>query len=160
MGKKKDLSPRKKGQICVLLEHSDLKQKEIAKKLNVSPQVVSATKQKLKFAKTIDTSRIGSCGRKRITTPKLDRKIKVKALNDRRASCTKLSMELAKQGIVLNRKTINNRLLEQGIRACRPRKKPRLTQKMKDARYQWAMEHQNWTSEDWAKVSYFLVILV
>ena len=154
------MSPRKKGQICVLLEHSDQKQKEIAKKLNVSPQVVSATKQKLKFAKTIDTSRIGSCGRKRITTPRLDRKIKVMALNDRRASCTKLSMELAKQGIVLNRKTINNRLLEQGLRAYRPRKKPRLTQKMKDARYQWAMEHQNWTSEDWAKVSYFLVILV
>ena len=51
-------------------------------------------------------------------------------------------MELAKQGIVLNRKTINNRLLEQGLRAYRPRKKPRLTQKMKDARYQWAMEHQ------------------
>ena len=78
------------------------------------------------------------------------------ALNDKRASCTKLSMELAKQGIVLHRKTINNRLLEQGLRAYRPRKKPRLT----DARYQWAMEHQNWTSEDWAKVSYFLVILV
>ena len=106
------MSPRKKGQICVLLEHSDLKQKEIAKKLNVSPQVVSATKPKLKFAKTIDTSRIRSCGPKRITTPRLDRKIKVMALNDRRTSCTKLSMELAEQGIVLNRKTINNRLLE------------------------------------------------
>ena len=128
--------------------------------MNVSPQVFSATKKKLKFGKTNHTSRIESCGRKRIPTTRLDRKIKVMALNDRRASCTKLFMELAKQDIVLNRKTINNRLLEQGLRAYKSRKKPRLTQKMKDARYQWAMEYQSWTSGDWAKVSHFLVILV
>ena len=42
MEKRKDLNPRKKGQINVLLKHSDLKQKEIVKKLNISTQTVSA----------------------------------------------------------------------------------------------------------------------
>ena len=51
MGKKKDLCLPKIGQICVLLKHIDLKQKEIAKKLHASPQVESTTKKKLKFVK-------------------------------------------------------------------------------------------------------------
>ena len=64
-------------------------------------------------------------------------------------------MKLAMQDIVLNQRTNNIWLLEQELKAYKPGKKPRLTHKMKDARYQWAMEHQNWTSKDWAKVSYF-----
>uniref|UniRef100_T2MFF0 Tuberin n=1 Tax=Hydra vulgaris TaxID=6087 RepID=T2MFF0_HYDVU len=39
MGKNSDLSPRKIGQIKVLLEDSELKQKEIARKLNISTQI-------------------------------------------------------------------------------------------------------------------------
>ena len=38
MGKRKDLNPRKKGQISVLLEVRGLKEKDIAKKLNISTQ--------------------------------------------------------------------------------------------------------------------------
>ena len=47
MGKRKDLSPRKKGQISVLLEVKGLKQKDIAKILNVSTQSVSSVKKTL-----------------------------------------------------------------------------------------------------------------
>ena len=46
MGKRKDLSPSKKGKISVLLKSSDLKQKEIAKKLNISTQTVGAINKK------------------------------------------------------------------------------------------------------------------
>ena len=49
MGKRKDLSLKKKGQISVLLKRSDLKQKEIAKKLNISTQTISATKKNWKW---------------------------------------------------------------------------------------------------------------
>ena len=57
-------------------------------------------------------------------------------LNDRRAFCKKISIELAKQGDILNRKTINNNLLEQGNKAYSPRKKPWLTETMEPARYE------------------------
>ena len=59
MGKRKDLSPRKKGQISVLFKHSDLKQKEIAKKLNISTRIVSAIRKKLETERNIHSSRTG-----------------------------------------------------------------------------------------------------
>ena len=80
------MSSRKKRQISVLLKHSDLKQKEIAKKLNISTQTVSAIKKKLEMGRNIQSSRMGKCGRKRETTLKLDREIKATALRDIKAS--------------------------------------------------------------------------
>ena len=155
MGKRKDLSPRKKVQIIVLLKHNDLKQKEIAKKLNISTQTVSALVKKLEIGRSIHSSRM-----EKENNTRLDRKIKAVALKDRRAPCKKLSMELANQDIIVDRKTINNRLLEQWLKAYRLRKKPWLTQKMKQARYQWALQHENWTSEDWSKVRHLTKIMI
>ena len=50
MGKTSDFSPRKIGQIRVLLQHCDMRQKEIAQKFNVSPQSVSSIKKSWKEA--------------------------------------------------------------------------------------------------------------
>ena len=57
------------------------------------------------------------CGRKRKTTLKLDRKMKAIALKDKRVSYKKFYEELANQDIIVDRKTINNRLLEQELKA-------------------------------------------
>ena len=57
MGKRKDLSPRKKGQISVLLEVNGLKQKDIAKRLNVSTQSVSSVKKTLDLGRKIGVLR-------------------------------------------------------------------------------------------------------
>ena len=46
MGKTSVFSPRKIGQIRVLLQYSDIRQKEIAQKFNVSLQSVSSIKKK------------------------------------------------------------------------------------------------------------------
>jgi len=58
----------------------------------------------------MNSSRMGKCGRKWKITPRLDRNIKEMALKGRRASCKKLCIELANVGIIVERKTINNRL--------------------------------------------------
>ena len=74
---------------------------------------------------------------KKETTLRLDKKIKaMMAMNDRKASCKKSFMELANQDVIVDRKIINNRLLEQGLKAYRLRRKTQLTQKIKQARYQ------------------------
>ncbi|XP_065684059.1 transposable element Tcb1 transposase isoform X1 [Hydra vulgaris] len=152
MGKNSDLSPRKIGQIKVLLEDSELKQKEIARKLNISTQIVSLIKKKIERGIDVGSQRQGNCGRKKITTPRTDRKIQNMALKDRRATCSKISSMLGEEGISVSRKTVNNRLLEFGLKAYRPRKKPRLTENMKKARYDWAKQHESWTYDDWQKV--------
>ena len=65
MGKRKDLSPRKKGQISVLLEVKGLKQKDIAKRLNVSTQSVSSVKKTLDLGRKIGVLRKGKCGKEK-----------------------------------------------------------------------------------------------
>jgi len=45
MGKRKNLSPRKSGQITVLLKRSDLKQKDIAKEVNILTQTASSVRK-------------------------------------------------------------------------------------------------------------------
>lgn len=152
MGKVRDLSPRKIGQISVLLSETTLKQKEIAKKLKVSTQTVSNIKKKLEYGQSLASNRVGKCGRPKKTTPRMDRKIVKMAINNRRASCRMISNQLAAEGITIARRTVNKRLLEGGLKAYRPRKKPRLTDKMIQARKAWAEAHVDWTTEQWEKV--------
>lgn len=154
MGKKCDLSPHKKGEIQALLENTDLKHHEIASRVKVARSSVSKIKKLLSEGSVKKTRRPGRCGRKRKTTPRLDRRIKAMAEKDPRASCRKLATELGKEGVQLDRKTVNNRLLEVGLKAYRPRKKPRLTEKMKATRYAWAKAHKNWTVDDWEQVMF------
>ena len=154
------MSSGKKGRISVLLKHSELKQKKIAKKLNISAQNICAIRKKLEIGRNIHSSRSEKCGRKRKITFGLDRKIKSMALKDKRASCKKLSIELTNQDIIVDKKTIINRLLERELKAYRPRKKFQLTRKMKHARYQWALQHEIWTSVDWLKVRHLTKIVI
>ena len=154
MGIKNDLSPRKKGQIRVLLEETSLKQAEIAKKLGVSTATITQIKKKMQKGEDLKYKRVGNCGRKRSTTPRIDRRMVVMALKDRRASCKKISSVLASEGFKIHRRTVNRRLLGAGLKAYRPRKKPRLTEKMKKERLAWANEHKGWTADDWSKVIY------
>ena len=138
MGKTSAFSPRKIGQIRVLLQHSDMRQKEIAQKFNLSPQSVSAIKKKLERVLSLQNGRIGKCGKKRKTTARLDRKIKNMALKNRRTTCKRTLSYLAEEGIIISRRTVNKRLLECGLKAYGPRKKPRLTPKTVNARLEWA----------------------
>ena len=115
MGKKKDLSPRKVGQIKVLLQETSMKQREIAKKLHVSPQSVCVIKKKEENKVHLGSNRAGNCGRKRKTTPRADRKIVKLALRNRRLSCRKIAALVGEEGINLHPRSVNNRLLEAGL---------------------------------------------
>ena len=73
-------------------------------------------------------------------------------LSNRRRSCRKISSGLAAQGFVVHKKTANRRLFEVGLKAYRPKKKHRLTEKMKAGRHAWVVEHSDWTLTDWEQV--------
>jgi len=101
---------------------------------------------------------MGKYERKRKATPGLDRKIKAVALQNRRVSCENLSTELAHEGIIVDRRTINNRPLEQGLKPQMCRKKPCLTQKMKQASYERAIAYSKLDIRGWSKVRYLIKI--
>ena len=48
--------------------------------------------------------------------------------------------------------TVRRALREQGLRAIKRVKKPKLSKVYKRARLQWALEHEIWTFEDWKRV--------
>jgi len=56
VGKSNGLSPRKRGQIAVLLKHNDLKQKDIVKEVNVSTQTLNVVRKTLELGREIDSS--------------------------------------------------------------------------------------------------------
>lgn len=153
MVKGKDLSPRKRGQIEVLLHNSSLKQNEIAAKMNVSPQVVSNIYKKIKNNQTLSPKRTGRCGRKKVSSARDDRKLINISLQNRKLTSTKLRQLWQQSGIEASSRTVRRRLFEAGLKACRPLKKPKLTKAMIDKRLAWAKTYESWTSDDWSKVN-------
>ncbi|GFU40596.1 hypothetical protein TNCV_3229931 [Trichonephila clavipes] len=49
-------------------------------------------------------------------------------------------------------RTVRGRLLEIGLRGCKARPKPLLSEFQRKRRLTWAREHSLWTIKDWEKV--------
>ncbi|EOA82794.1 uncharacterized protein SETTUDRAFT_56772, partial [Exserohilum turcica Et28A] len=59
---------------------------------------------------------------------------------------------LSLQGVNISRTTVWRVLREAGYRKTKPTRKPGLTQEMRSARLKWALDHKDWTLEDWKNV--------
>jgi Transposase. len=153
MGKASDTSPRKCREIQTLLLHSTHSQRDIATIASVSKSVVNRIKIKLDQNKSLVADRVGKCGRKRITTPRTDRKIRDICLENRKKSVARLTTMINDEGIKVSKRTVRRRLVEENLIGRRPIKKPRLTEAMKKKRLQWAKQHRNMTVSDWNRVN-------
>ena len=69
------MSPRKAGQREVLLNGTQLKQREIAQKMGVSTQFFSVIKKKLASGTELGSKTVGRCEREQKTTWRTDRQI-------------------------------------------------------------------------------------
>lgn len=147
-----DLSPRKKGQIRVLLESTTLSQSEIARKLLVSQSIVSKIKARINSGESISPRRRGRCGRKRVTSVQTDRWLVRYSQSHRHMSSRRLRQDLLERNIQVSPATVRRRLFVAGLRAYRPVNKPRLTARMKVQRVQWAQQFKDWTAADWERV--------
>lgn len=75
MGRRCDLSPRKKSEVKALLLHTNHSQRKIAELAGVSKSSVNHINVSLAKEMPLSPKRKGRCGRKRMTTPRDDRKI-------------------------------------------------------------------------------------
>lgn len=153
MGRALDTSPRKCREIQTLLLHSTHSQRDIAAIAGVSKSVVNRIKIKIDNKKPLEANRVGKCGRKRITTPRTDRKIRNICLENRKKSVARLTTMINDEGVKISERTMRRRLVEENLMGRRPSKKPRLTDSMKKKRLQWARQHRNMTVADWSRVS-------
>lgn len=141
MGKKADISPKKYAKLEILLKTTTKSQRDIAKLAGVSASVVNRVKKRLNFSglPCEPSKRIGCCGRKRVTTPRTDRTLINISKSNRKLTTKSIQVRLGSEyGINISTRTVRRRLVEAGLNARRPRKKPKLTPVMIKKRKVWA----------------------
>lgn len=75
------------------------------------------------------------------------------SLKNRRLTSTQLAAEFNETfDLDISPRSVRGRLNSAGLRGCKARKKPWLSQQNVKKRYEWAKKHENWIYEDWAKV--------
>lgn len=103
---------------------------------------------------TLSPKRKGRSGKKWLTKPRANRKIRVICVANRRKSAAFLTQMIHESWIAVSKRTAQRRLAEEGLTGYRPFRKPKLTAAMKKRRLTSAQEHRNMTVEDWSKVRY------
>lgn len=92
-------------------------------------------------------------GRKRKIGERETRLLKRNAIKNRRKTSKELAADLnLESGISVCPSTVRRHLVAAGIRGCKARKKPWLSQINQKRRLQWAKKHKNWTIDQWSRV--------
>lgn len=115
--------------------------KTISKALLISKNTVAKIIQKFKKAGT-PTIAQRRPGRPRKLTPRQERLVMRKVEENRHASTRDLSVEVQSViGVPVSRDLIRRTVQRNGMHACRPRRKPLLKPRHKNARLEFAMAH-------------------
>lgn len=150
MPKNRELNIEKRIKIQTLYEEGKT-QVEIAKLVKCSRCAVQYAIKR--YAETGSHANKTRTGRKRVTTKRQDRKLIRDSLKDRKKTSSQLAAALSDEiGRPISSRTARRRLIEAGLKGCKARKKPWLSDSNKKKRLEWALKHQNFTQADWANV--------
>lgn len=150
MPKKSELSEHQR-KLIVFLRTQGENQKEIAKTTKCSRCAVQTTIKR--FEETNSYSNRKRTGRKRATTNREDRKLIRESLKNRRKTSSELAAVFREEtGTSVSARTVRRRLVQNGLKGCKARKKPLLSEKNKKFRLEWARRYQQFTQEDWANI--------
>lgn len=152
MGKSKDITPKKTAEIKSLVMNTGYSNRKIASITKVSRATVDRIKKKMDENVDLTPQRRGKCRRKKITTPRDERKIRDIVLANRKQPRRILTKIMQESGVNISPMTARRRMKDMGFSARRPAKKPLLTPAMMKKRLQWAKQHKDWTVDDWKQV--------
>lgn len=149
MPKKGELSIEKRVRIQILHEQGK-SQVEISKLVKCSRCAVQSAIKR--FTETGSHVNRTKTGRKRATTRRQDRKLVRESLRNRKKTSSELAAALSEEvRQPISARTARRRLAEAGLKGCKARKKPWLSDNKKN-RLEWALRHQHFTEEDWSNV--------
>jgi len=152
MGKKCDLTPRKKARTETVLTETTMNQGEIAVKYGVSQASVLRIRRNLACGEGNDGHHVGKCGRKPISTARDDRILVSMIKRNRKLNSRQLAGMWQASGVDVHDSTVRRRLLKAGLGAHRPTRKQHLNPSMIQKRFVWAKQHLHMTTDDWKKV--------
>ena len=146
------LSPFEKGHVAEALEQKQAK-RTIARARHRDPATIRYWDKRAKKDGWERKTNPGS-GRPRVTSERTDREIKRRIMSKSKETVSKLTRELTQTlgDAAPSRKTVERRAHEAPVRCYRLIEKPLLTDRSKEARYDWAQAHLNWTQHQWEHV--------
>lgn len=141
-------SPKKRA-VAVTLRKEGYTFREIAEKVGGGASASGVLRICKKFAESGSVVDKPRAGRPRVSTERDDRELVRLSLENRRKSLQLLRHEWSAPA---SKATVRRRLISAGLRARAPRRKPLLNVDQRRRRLQWAMDHKEWTLEQWNKV--------
>lgn len=150
MGKNKEIPMEKRGAI-IALYNEGMSYRIIAKKMKVSLKGVQSTIARFKDTGTFRSR--SRTGRPKVTTRQEDQHIVVISKRNRRLTAPEIRADInrtRKNPVSLT--TVKRRLRIAGLKGCVAVKKPLLRPINKKKRLKWALQHRNWTVEQWKQV--------
>ena len=137
--------------IIIHLHQQGKSQRQISEETGVAKTTVLNTIHR--FSQRGDLKERKGRGRKKKTTPRAERKLVQLSRQNRRLNSVELCRELREStGTVICPWAVRTILLKNGLRSCKPKKKPFLTEPQRKRRLAWAKIHHHWTVEQWSKV--------
>lgn len=150
MGRKSQLSNHQRS-LLIDLKNQGLTYQRISEQTGIPQTTIKNNVKKFKTFGTV--SDLMGRGRKRKTTPRIDRAILQSIGKNRKESAVKIAKDLeTRLNIKLCPQTIRNRIHEGGYKARVARKKPFLKRVHKRARLAFALEHENKPLSFWEKI--------
>ncbi len=132
----------------------------IAKRLKIGKKTLQEIVKRFAERGSVQ-DREGRWRKKKKTSTREDRKIIQMSLKDRRKSSPDISKDLKEDiGVELSSRTIRRRLLDSGLKSCRAKKKPLLSEIAREKRLRWAREHRNfnWNNVVFSDESRFCLV--
>jgi transposase len=124
---------------------------QIGQQLLMAKSSVQYIVQKFKKLKLV--ANLPGRGRKRLTTPRQDKIIRARMLENRRKTASEMAAELRQDlSLIVSPQLIRNRLHEAGYHGRVARKKPWISPQNKKARLQWARTYQDKPQTFWNRV--------
>ena len=137
--------------VIIFFQNEKKSQRFIANKTGVSRKGVQGVLKRR--METGDLRCQPRSGRKRKSVTRSNRTLIRISLRNKKLTSKELSRELKESsGVELSAPTVRRRLLENGLRGCKARKKLLLTEKQRKHCLEWARSHVKWPVEKWRKV--------
>lgn len=126
----------------------------ISRELSVPKATVCNIIKKFRETASIEPSRRGRCGRRRLLTTRDVRMLSRASIQRPQATSRQLQQQVGGSLAQVSLRTVRRELVRCGRIVYRLMKAPSLTNKQMKARLLWARAHVHWTSDQWRKVGY------
>ena len=146
-----DLSEFQRGRIFALKFDCLWSYTDISNCLKISRNTIAKCCTRMNNSVDQQRNRRESCGSSKITSERDERHIVRMCEANRFTTAIKIQKQILPN---ISVRTVQRRLVENGLRTYKPARKPKLNKRLKKLRNEWARHHLHWTSDKWSRIAF------